>query len=291
VRRTEFIAATIAGVVAFGSASRASAQPSPGALWEAAQLRYGRIGVFACSLDNVADSIELHPDEVFPAASTIKVLIAAALMREADRDAGVLERPVRIRESDIIGGSPIFGSASPGSRYEASTLLRAMIVHSDNTASNALITSLGFPRINAVASDLGLTRTRLARHFADDPPAWRPSENVTSPRDMGAFLLHLTRGARGESTALASQAGCRRIVRIMLDQSDRTKIPWGVPRGVPIANKTGELERVSNDIGAVDPFGRAPYVVAAFTADLPYPDHGGAAIRRVSRVIYGALRA
>jgi beta-lactamase class A len=291
VRRSEFVVAGITGALVLGSARRAAARPSSDEIAAAAQLRYGRIGVFASSLEGRFDPIEWHSDEVFPAASTIKVLIAAALIREADRRPAVLEEIVRLRGSDIIGGSPQLGSASAGSRYDAGFLLRAMIVQSDNTAANALITELGFHRINAVAADLGLKRTRLGHHFADDTPSWQPSANLTSARDMGTFLLQLTRGARGEATPLASRAGCRHILQIMLDQEDRTKIPSGIPPGIPIANKTGALERSRNDIGAIDPFGRAPYVVAALTADLSYPEHGDAAIGRVSRVIYGAFRS
>lgn len=289
MKRGAFLAAGIAGILTVGPAQSASALPSGEAVAAAARLRDGRIGVFASPLDISAEPIVLHPDEVFPAASTIKVLIAAALMRAADADPAALGAAVGIRSSDIVGGSPTFGTARPGRSYSVTALLRAMIAQSDNTASNALITLLGFGRINAVAADLALDRTRLARHFADDPPVWRISENVTSPRDMGMFLMHLTRGARGEATPLASAAGCRRILRIMLAQEDRTGLPLGIPSGVPIANKTGELERVRNDIGAVDPFGRAPYVVAALTKDLSEPKNGDAAIRRVSRMIYGAF--
>jgi beta-lactamase class A len=290
VRRSEFIVAGTTGVVVLGSSRLALAQPSSSAIESAAQLS-GRIGVFACSLANSSDTIELNPDAVFPAASTIKVLIGAALVRAADRHRGMLDEQVMLHASDIIMGSPQLESASPGSCYAAGYLLRSMIVQSDNTASNALISYLGFSRINAVAADLGLKRTRLARHFADYVPSWRPNENVTSARDMGTFLLQLTRGARGESNALASRSGCRRLVQLMLEQEDRSKIPRGIPPGIPVANKSGELERVRNDIGAVDPFGPAPYVVAALTSNLSYPEYGDAAIRRVSRVIYGAFRS
>jgi beta-lactamase class A len=291
VKRSTFLAGGIAGAFALASARLGAAQPSSGTIAAAAKLRHGSMGVFASSLDATDDPIVLRPDEVFPAASTIKLLIAGALMRAAGRDPELLATPVPIRASDIVGGSPALGTALPGRRYSAGTLLRAMIVQSDNTASNALITFLGFEQINAIPADLGLTHTRLARHFTDDPPSWRKSENVTSPRDMGAFLMQLTSGARGDRTELASQEGCRRILRIMLDQEDRAKLPGGIPPGIPVANKTGELERVRNDVAVVDPFGQAPYVVAAFTKNLVYPAHGDAAIRRVSRVIYGALRA
>ncbi len=289
MKRGEFLAAGAAGLLVPGPAQAAGAHLSSEAVAAAARLHEGRLGVFASPLDISAEPIVLHPDEVFPAASTIKVLIAAALMRAADANPAVLGATAGIRASDIVGGSPTFGTARPGHSYAVAALLRAMIAQSDNTASNALITMLGFGPINAVATDLALDRTRLARHFADDPPVWRVSENVTSPRDMGTFLIHLTRGARGEETPLASAAGCRRILRIMLAQEDRTGLPRGIPAGIPIANKTGELERVRNDIGAVDPFGRAPYVVAALAKNLNEPENGDAAIRRVSRMIYGAL--
>ena len=53
---------------------------------------------------------------------------------------------------------------------------------------------------------------------------------------------------------------------LLLGQTRRTKIPAGVPSGVKVANKTGELAAVQNDVAIV--FGTHPYVLAVMSSDI-----------------------
>ena len=137
-----------------------------------------------------------------------------------------------------------------------------MIVRSDNTAGNVLADRLGFARVNTVAASLGLSQTRLRRHFMDFAARSRGVDNTTSARDMGELLVGFERGARGMTQRVAGTAGCRAMVSFMLRQEDKDTIPSGISRHVPIANKTGVLPGVRNDVAIVDPYGRDAYVVA-----------------------------
>jgi beta-lactamase class A len=79
------------------------------------------------------------------------------------------------------------------------------------------------------------------------------------------------------------------MIEILLRQEDRDKIARGLPPGTPLANKTGEIDGVRNDIGIVDPFGEKPYVIAVLTKDLNDFSLGNIAIRRIAKAVYGAL--
>jgi beta-lactamase class A len=115
------------------------------------------------------------------------------------------------------------------------------------------------------------------------------SENLTTAHDMGSLLYQIERGAHEGIYTVASPASCRHMIDILLRQEDRDKIARGLPPGVPLANKTGEIDGVRNDIGIVDPYGNAPYIIAVLTKDLDDFSLGNIAIRRISKVIYGAL--
>ena len=82
----------------------------------------------------------------------------------------------------------------------------------------------------------------------------------TLARDCGTFLAKAYRGE------LVSANASKRMVDLLLGQTRRTKIPAGVPAGVQVANKTGELAAVQNDVAIV--YGTRPYVIAVMTNDV-----------------------
>lgn len=174
-----------------------------------------------------------------------------------------------LRAREIVGASESFGNASAGTRATLRRLAVAMVAQSDNTAANALADRLSFARVNAVADSLDLSKTRLRRHFMDFAARARGIDNTTSAADMGSLLLGIGRGARGKSTRVASPTSCRAMVAIMLRQEDRDTIPAGIHRRVAIANKTGVLPDIRNDVAIVDPLGGDPYVVALLSQFKP----------------------
>ena len=281
----------------FGTAA-ALVLPTPGRAADlASMLRYtvsampATVGIYARAMNGGPPLFVHNPTASFPAASTIKMLILLTAFRAQERDPGAMQAAVAIRRSDLVGGSPFLASARGGEQFTVAQLLRPMIQLSDNSASNALITHFGFESINAAAQEAGLTQTHLRRHFLDYSAIVHHHENVTTPRDMGTLFYRIEQGAREGMDTVASASSCRAMVDILLGQTDRDKIPAGLPRGVPVANKTGEVDGVRNDVAIVDPFGPAPYVLAVLTKNVA--DYSGAVrgINRISRDVYADVRA
>ncbi len=235
------------------------------------------------------EPIALNADERFPSASVIKVVILVSLMDYSEKDAGVFDRRIRLKRSDFVAGSEVLDGYNPGDEISVGTLARAMIEQSDNTASNVLIDLLGMDAIAATIRRAGLTKTQLHRHFMDANAIAHHSENLTTAHDMGMLLHQIERGAHEGVYTVASPASCRHMIDILLQQEDRDKIARGLPKGTPLANKTGEIDGVRNDVGIVDPYGDTPYVIAVLTKDLSDFSLGNIAIRRISKAIYGAL--
>lgn len=128
--------------------------------------------------------------------------------------------------------------------------------------------------------------THLKRHFMDFAAIGVHMDNRTTPADMAQLCYQIERGAREGIPTVASPEACRRMIHIMMGQTDRNKIPAGLPAGVAVANKTGEISGARNDVAIVDPFGDSPYVLAVFTDRLD--DYSGAisGIARVSKIVY-----
>ena len=250
----------------------------------------GTAGIFARTMSSEPPFASYNAEVAFPAASVIKLLIMLTAFRAGDRKADALHKTVTLRRSDMVGGSPFLAAARPGERFTAMQLVIPMIRLSDNSAANSLISHFGFELINDAARVAGLKRTHLRRHFLDYSAIVHHHENITTPGDMGALLYQIERGAREGLDTVASSHACRQMIDIMLGQTDRDKIPAGIPAGVPIANKTGEVDGVRNDVAIVDPFGDSPFVLCVLTKNVT--DYGGAlhAIGAISNAVYWRVR-
>jgi beta-lactamase class A len=216
--------------------------------------------------------VAVREHEHFPAASIIKLTILATVYRAFDAGTAKPTDEVTLLPGDITEGAPVLGGdAHSGQRWQIGDLLEAMIMYSDNIASNALISHFGFAAINATIHTAGMTGTALARHFAGTVPPGRQNMNVTTPGDIAQLLYLIERGSHEAVTTIASVASCRAMIKLLLRQQYREMIPAGITRHVPIANKTGELDFVRSDAAIIDPMGDAPYILVILTKELDYP--------------------
>jgi beta-lactamase class A len=201
---------------------------------------------------------EHNGGEVLPAASVIKLLIALALVGEARSGRFTLATSVALAAADRVGGSDRFGAAPPGD-YPAHAMLTAMLSLSDNTASNALLRTVGMARCNEVAAAHGWRSTRIRRRFYDWEAQRRGLENETTARESAQLLRRLA----GEASAAGSgTAVARRAMNALLAQTDRETIPAALPGRPGVANKTGELPGIRNDVAIVGYGSPDSYVIA-----------------------------
>lgn len=246
----------------------------------------GTLAAYVRTMDGIV-RYAVDSDEQFPSASTIKLVIMVTAFRAYERGTTTPRTLVKLRAADLVSGSEFLGYAQPGATYSVGTLVEHMIRQSDNSAANALITHFGFEEINAVARTAGMTRTQLKRHFMDFS---KHNDNKTTAHDLGVLLYEIERGSREALTTVASAQSCRKMIEILLGQEDRNKIPAGLPSGVPVANKTGEVDGVRNDAAIIDPFGDRPYVIVVLTKNLDDESTGIVAINRISRRVYETLQ-
>ena len=246
----------------------------------------GVIGVYCRTLAEGPPLFAFNEDVVFPAASTIKTLIMATAYVEEERNPGTLQHRITTHRGDLIGGSDFMATQPDGARLSVHQLIVPMITLSDNTASNYLISYFGMPKINAVGARLGMTHTHLERHFLDFAAIVEHNDNVTTPADMSRLLFALASGAREGTATICAPEHCKAMIDIMLGQTDRDKIPAGLPSGVPVAHKTGELDGSRSDVGIVEPFGDSPYILVLYSKWLTEYPPVYEAFHRFARLSY-----
>ncbi|HEY0614958.1 MAG TPA: serine hydrolase [Candidatus Elarobacter sp.] len=250
----------------------------------------GLTGVAVRTMGDGPPLVSIRADETFPSASVIKLGIMATVYRAYDAGTAKPADLVKTRAADMIGGSDVLAGSAPGREWSIDALVRAMIEVSDNSASNTLMTAFGLGTINATMQLAGMTRSRLARHFADTVPSWRRAENHMTPNDTAALLFAIERGAREGIPTIASPQSCRAMIDVLLRNADPTKIVRGLPRGTPCAHKTGEIDYTRNDAAIVDPFGDAPYVLVVLTRSLRNHTAANTGIAAIARRVDAALR-
>jgi beta-lactamase class A len=179
----------------------------------------------------------------FPAASTLKLAIAVAVLRATD------------------------GPPEPGSRVDV--LLRAMLVHSDNDAANALeiwlagSTSAGSHRVDETMRALGLTDTLMYGGYERDavPIPIRvesaPSFGLgkyTTAADLArlARAVHLAAGGKGPLLRLGvSGAEARHLLWRLAGVDDHGKLDRFLAGEASVLHKAGWLSTVRHDNGLV----------------------------------------
>lgn len=248
----------------------------------------GRIGVYACTLASGPPIVAYEASDRFPTASIIKVLIMTTAYTMQELRPGALSEEVVFHDSDLIGGSDFMDQAANGERFTVRELIVPMIQLSDNTAANLLIGHFGIGRINAVGKRAGMARTRLARKFMDFAAIAHHNDNVSTPADMARLLYLIERGAHEGTATIVSARHCRDMIAVMLGQTDRDGIPAALPRGTPVANKTGLVEGTLNDVAIVEPYGGSPFILAIMTADAYDYSAVYAAIHAVTKATYAA---
>jgi beta-lactamase class A len=237
----------------------------------------------------------LAPDLLVKTASTIKLgilLDAAEQIRSGH--ASLAERLV-LSKANQVEGSGILGQLTPPIALTLGDTLTLMVVLSDNTATNMAIDRLGLEHINSTLRAAGLRQTVLYKKVyvaATGPlPADQPLFGLgkTTPREMASIMerfatcdLDLEDSAqKAQPTSPQSapkaqlappQVVCGAILHMLRNQQDRDSLPRSIEfmdtseHGSAIANKTGALDQVRNDVALISTK-NGPVIIAGFTFD------------------------
>jgi beta-lactamase class A len=225
--------------------------------------------------------LSANADVQLPAYSTIKVLLAAAFWRMAER--GELEpaQPCELEPGACVGGSGVLRGLRHPARLSLADVLHLALVVSDNDAANLVAAVVGFDRVNALAEELGLGRTRMQRLMLDQDAVAAGRENVTSAGDLAWLLEQL---AGGET--LEPAAGARVLESLEL-QEHLDGIARYLPADALYAGKCGDdapVGRYAHDCALVRQGDRRAIVVV-----MTERSGGFETVARTGAALYAAL--
>ena len=250
-----------------------------------------QVGVAYIDLSR-GDTLFLNADSSFHAASTMKVPVMIELFRRAAAGSFAMDQRLMLvnQFTSIADGSQYALDSSSdsdttlyhriGERVAIDTLLRLMITRSSNFATNTLIELVGAENVNRTMRSLGAQRIQVRRGVEDGKAFDRGLNNTTTARDMAVILRSI------ETGAAASPAATRAMRNILLAQEFNEKIPAGVPAGVRVAHKTGEISAHSHDAAIVYPPGKRPYVLVVLTRGITDGAIASKLISDISALVY-----
>lgn len=190
-------------------------------------------------------TIAVNKEELFPAASLVKIPIMAAVFKAAESGRINLEDRLKLKASDKVAGSGKLKNMAPGREFSIEELLERMIISSDNTATNMLIELLGFNYLNSSFKGFGLKNTRLCRKMMEFQDRKNGVENYTTAEDISSLLEKIYRGK------LCNSFVSRQCLALLKRQKARDRIPARLPADVVVAHKTGLERKVCHDAGIV----------------------------------------
>lgn len=238
------------------------------------------------------DSLFIHPDMSFHAASTMKTPVMLEVFRQAANGRFSLSDSIIIKNTfRSIADSSIYmlsGSDDSdtliyrhiGEKRTINDLVFDMITVSSNLATNLLIEKVTAPAIGETLHALGIRNMRVLRGVEDTPAFRAGLNNTTNARDQALLYSHLARFTAADSSSSHT------MISILMDQKFNEKIPALLPEGVRVAHKTGSITSVHHDGGLVFlPDGRT-YVVVILTAGFTDEKQALDVMARVSRRIF-----
>jgi beta-lactamase class A len=245
----------------------------------------GQVGVAAKHLES-GQELDLNGDMYFPMASVFKVPILVEVLAQIKEGKFTLNDEISIQKSDQhLGSGMLSDLEAPGIKLSLRNLITLMMIISDNSATDILLTKVGAENVNQRLRGYGLekiTVNRTCQHlimdfvgldyekykgisldeFSEayraerdkDPEAFEKAsekfsqilEDQSTPQAMNRLLEMIYK------KEILDEESCDFILSLMLEcQTGQGRIKGNLPARTKIAHKTGTIGGTVNDSGII----------------------------------------
>ena len=230
-------------------------------------------------------TVDINKDEVFPAASIIKIPVLLDFFnRNKDLEKEgfepvSLDKKLTFTEAHRTEGSGNLQFKSADVDYSIDYLAKIMIRKSDNSATNMLIEEVGgINQLNAALRHWGFSKTQVT--------SWLPDlkgTNTTTPYDIATMLYNI------DNQKFLPLQSAANIKEYMSHVENRTLIKSQLPENAVLMHKTGDIGKMLGDAGVIySPTGKKYIMV--IMVKRPHNDYGARdLIQKVSKTVYNSL--
>lgn len=216
------------------------------------------VAVTFYALGDISGGFDLNGNKPMVAASMIKMAVLSDLFEKVQSGSVSLDDVLTVQSIDVVGGAGT--GIETGQTFTVRELANRMISHSDNTASNTLVSLLGIDDVNEHAKRMGYEQILLDHKFMSKN---YKQDNLVSSNDLADIFKSIADGELG-SPAMSSMAE-----DFLLEQTDELGLLQGLPSGFKLGHKTGSLNAVRNDGGIFyDATGSPSFILVVLTNDV-----------------------
>ena len=277
----------LCGIVLFLFASTASAQSDAAltAMLQSAIASFqGHVSFYAHDLAT-GKTVAIDADKTVPTASVIKLAILYEALEQIRAGRAHFDDRLTVRKEDQVPGSGVLLFLDPPATITFKDALTLMIALSDNTAANLSMEHVGIRNVDDRLVSLGMKNTWLYKKVFQPAEGPMPADQKefglgkTTAHEMADLMERFATCNLGpapasstKTSAPSDQALCDAALHMLEVQFYRDGFPRylegsDAPKGITrIVNKTGALNKVRNDVGAI--FTRqGTIILSGFTSD------------------------
>jgi beta-lactamase class A len=241
---------------------------------------------------NENDEWYSRADESFHAASTMKVPVLIELFHQVKEGKLKLGDTLVVKNEfhSIVDGSPYSLDAeddsetdlykAEGQKRSLAQLAELMITVSSNFATNLLIEKLSVENIRTTVHSLGADGMNVLRGVEDGKAFEKGLNNTTTARGLAILLT-----AIGEGKAVDSESS-EQMAAILKRQKFNEAIPAGLPAGMPVAHKTGDITKIHHDAAIV--YAKRPFVLVILVRGIAEDKEAYRLMADITRDLYNA---
>lgn len=223
--------------------------------------------------------VNINADEIYPAASIIKVPVLIEMFREIEQGKFNLNDTIVLEDHYRASGSGKLQYSQGGIPHTMDYLARIMIQNSDNSSTNMIMAKMGgMPELNRAIRRWGLSNTHINNWLPD-----LKGTNVTTARELAKMFYNI------DKTNIISNASRRQIADYLGHVKNNRLLQAGLPSDAILLHKTGDIGYMLGDAGIVKTRTGKKYIVVIL-AKRPYNNQQGKNfIVEASKIIYNNI--
>lgn len=225
----------------------------------------GNVGFFCKNLKN-GQIVSHNPEKMIEAASVIKLFVMMEYFFEVHEGKINPHETHTVLKSEKMPSCGALTYMSDNISVSWEDLCTLMIILSDNTATNILISKFGIEQINKRILSLGFHNTKLNRFLFDSKAADRGIKNYTAVLDCANLLEAIYNGK------LVSKDASEKMMKMLSSQRLNSKIPFFLHSctNAVIAHKTGEDSNITHDVGLI--IDKVPFILCYMSSNIDVPE-------------------
>ncbi|MGL4739870.1 MAG: serine hydrolase [Sarcina sp.] len=214
------------------------------------------------------------------AAGCMKLPVAIALIKEVeDSRINFLEK-IKIEKKDKVAGTGIIHEFEER-EYTVFELLVAMLIQSDNTATNKIIDIVGMGKINETIQILGLENTKLNRKTNDERILKSDIENISTAKDLCKIWRSLN------NATYLNEKNSTMLIDILARQQKKNKLALYIEDDykIDISSKSGDKNRVENDTEFIR-INKGNFTFTVMSNNIPNSVYGTITLAKVGKMMW-----